>query len=65
METFGATPFPRIVEITRLAGMDPETPEFGFLRTKLIRQRNAVEDGFYQANELIKRTLERLRLLTI
>ena len=65
METFGATPFPRIVEITRLAGMDPETPEFGFLRTKLIRQRNAVEDGFYQANELIRGTLERLRLLTI
>ena len=45
--------------------MDPETPEFGFLRTKLIRQRNAVEDGFYQANALIKGTLERLRLLTI
>ncbi len=65
METFGATPFPRIAEITRLAGMDPETPEFGFLRTKLIRQRNAVEDGFYQANELIRGTLERLRLLTI
>ncbi|MEE8354463.1 MAG: M28 family peptidase, partial [Candidatus Bathyarchaeia archaeon] len=65
METFGATPFPRIAGITRLAGMDPETPEFGFLRTKLIRQRNAVEDGFYQANELIKGTLKRLRLLTI
>jgi len=65
METFGATPFPRIAEITKLGGMDPETPEFGFLRTKLIRQRNAVEDGFYQANELIKTTLERLRLLTI
>jgi hypothetical protein len=65
METFGATPFPRITEITRLAGMAPETPEFGFLRTKLIRQRNAVEDGFYQANALIKKTLERLRLLTI
>jgi hypothetical protein len=65
MEAFGATPFPRIAEITRLAGMDPDEPEFGFLRTKLIRQRNAVEDGFYQANDLIKRTLERLRLLTI
>jgi len=65
METFGATPFPRIADITRLANMDPKTPEFGFLRTKLIRQRNAVEDGFFQANELIKGTLERLRLLTI
>ena len=65
METFGATPFPRIADITKLAKMDPETLKFGFLRTKLIRQRNAVEDGFYQANDLIKRTLERLRLLTI
>jgi hypothetical protein len=65
METFGATPFPRIADITKLTDIDPGTPKFGFLRTKLIRQRNAVEDGFYQANDLIKRTLERLRLLTI
>jgi hypothetical protein len=65
METFGATPFPRIVEITKLAEMNPKNPEFGFLRTKLLRQRNAVEDGFFRANKLIKETLERLRLLTI
>ncbi len=65
METFGATPFPRIVEITKLAEIDPKNPKFGFLRTKLLRQRNAVEDGFFQANKLIKETLERLRLLTI
>jgi hypothetical protein len=65
METFGATPFPRIVEITKLAEMNPKNSEFGFLRTKLLRQRNAVEDGFFRANKLIKETLERLRLLTI
>ncbi|UCH57909.1 MAG: hypothetical protein JSV18_03130, partial [Candidatus Bathyarchaeota archaeon] len=66
METFGATPFPRINEIKRLAEIgDPGKPEFQFLKTKLLRQRNAVEDGFYQANELIRKTLERLRLLTL
>lgn len=61
METFGATPFPRIAEITRLAGMTlHQSPEFKFLRTKLIRQRNAVEDGFYQASELIRETLAKV-----
>ena len=60
METFGATPFPRIHETYRLAEMDPGTPEFWFLHTKLLRQRNAVEDGFYQANELIKNTIRKI-----
>jgi hypothetical protein len=62
METFGATPFPRIAEITRLADMTlHQSPEFKFLRTKLIRQGNAVEDGFYQASELIRETLAKLK----
>jgi len=61
METFGATPFPRISEITKLAGMTiHQSPEFKFLRTKLLRQRNAVEDGFHQANKLIRETLAKL-----
>jgi len=59
METFGATPFPRIQEIAKLAGMPPDSPEFHFLKTKLLRQRNAVEDAFYGANELIKETLRK------
>ena len=37
-----------------------QSPEFKFLYTKLVRERNLVEDGFYQANELIKATLEKL-----
>jgi len=66
METFGATPFPRISEIADLGAIgEPEKPEFQFLKVKLIRQRNLVEDGFYRANELIKKTLERVKLLTI
>jgi hypothetical protein len=61
METFGAQPFPRISQITDLANMTlHQSPEFKFLYTKLVRERNLVEDGFYQANELIKATLEKL-----
>lgn len=59
METFGATPFPRIKEITDLADMTLyQSPEFKFLKTKLVRQRNLVEDAFYQTNELIRKTLK-------
>jgi len=58
METFGAQPFPRISEIVDLANMTlHQSPEFKFLLTKLVRERNTVEDAFYQANELIKKTL--------
>ncbi len=61
METFGAQPFPRISQIVDLAEMTlHQSPEFKFLYTKLVRERNLVEDGFYQANELIKATLEKL-----
>jgi len=61
METFGAQPFPRISQITELASMTlHQSPEFKFLYTKLVRERNLVEDGFYQANELIKATLQKL-----
>jgi hypothetical protein len=34
-----------------------QSPEFKFLLTKLVRERNTVEDAFYQANELVKKTL--------
>jgi hypothetical protein len=66
METFGATPFPRIAETPRLAEIgDHQLHEFQLLRTKLLRQRNAVEEGFYQANEMIKKTMDKARLLTL
>ena len=61
METFGAQPFPRISEIVDLANMTlHQSPEFKFLLTKLVRERNMVEDAFYQANELIRKTLMEL-----
>jgi len=61
METFGAQPFPRISEIVDLANMTlHQSPEFKFLLTKLVRQRNMVEDAFYKANDLIRETLTEL-----
>jgi len=60
METFGALPFPRIAEIIDLAGMDQKSHEFNLLHNKLVRQRNTVEEGFYQANQLIARIIESL-----
>jgi hypothetical protein len=62
METFGATPFPRIAGIVDLANMTlHQSHEFKLLRNHLLRQRNAVEEGFHQANQLIRETLEKLR----
>ena len=37
-----------------------QAPEFKFLLTKLVRQRNFVEDGFCLANDLIRETLAKL-----
>jgi len=62
METFGAQPFPRISRIIDLASMTlHQSSEFKLLLTKLIRERNLVEDGFYQSNELIKSTINQLK----
>jgi hypothetical protein len=62
METFGATPFPRIAGILDLTNMTlHQSHEFKLLLTKLLRQRNIVEEGFYQANALIWETLESLQ----
>jgi hypothetical protein len=60
METFGALPFPRIAEIIDLASRAHQSHEFNLLHNKLVRQRNIVEEGFYQANQLIERILESL-----
>lgn len=62
METFGAAPFPRLQGIVKLAEMPlPHGHEFKLLRTKLQRDRNYVEDGFYLANETIKETLAKIK----
>lgn len=60
METFGASPFPRIAGIKDLAKLTPQTHEFKLLNNKLVRQRNIIEDGFYQANQLIAENLRKL-----
>jgi N-acetylated-alpha-linked acidic dipeptidase len=60
METFGATPFPRISGIIELAEMTLQSHEFNLLKNKLLRQRNLVEEGFYQANLLIEKTITKL-----
>jgi hypothetical protein len=60
METFGALPFPRIAEIVELANMTPQSHEFKLLNNKLLRQRNIVEEGFYQANNVINHILVKL-----
>lgn len=58
MATFGALPFPRIQGLLKLADMPlHQSPEFKFLQTKLLRERNYVEDGFRLANDLIRETL--------
>ena len=61
MATFGALPFPRIQGVRELANMSlHQSAQFKFLQTKLLRERNYVEDGFNLANELIRETLARV-----
>jgi len=61
MGAFGAKPFPRLQGILALADMPlHQSKEFKFLRTKLLRERNYVEDGFHSANALIQKTLDAL-----
>jgi hypothetical protein len=62
METFGAQPFPRISGITDLANMTlHQSHEFKLLKNHLLRQRNIVEEGFTQANLLVKEMLAGLK----
>ena len=61
METFGAQPFPRIAGVVDLANMTfHQSHEFKLLKNHLLRQRNIVEEGFYQANKTIKEIIEQL-----
>lgn len=61
METFGMKPFPRLQAVLELAQMPlPHHPDFKFLATHLVRQRNFVEDGFYLAIKQIQDTLKKV-----
>lgn len=62
MEDFGMKPFPRLQPILELAQMPlPQHPDFKFLVTKLVRQRNFIEDGFYLAIEQVRDTLKKVK----
>ena len=62
MAAFGAIPFPRINPILKLTDMSlHQSPQFKLLKTKLVRERNYVEDGFFQANQLIRETLAKYK----
>jgi hypothetical protein len=43
---------PGLRQVAELAKLQPGTNEYGFLRTKLVRQRNRVHDALLQATEL-------------
>jgi len=62
MEDFGLKAFPRLQPILDLVQMPlPHHPDFKFLTTDLIRQRNFVEDGFYLAIKEIQDTLDEVK----
>jgi len=46
----------------QLAGLDPNTPEFRTLKTKLVRENNRVCDALEEAIEVIDSTFQRLQM---
>lgn len=60
----GKLAFPGLRPILELAEMPlpypGQVPDFGFLRTKLVRERNKAEDGFVLAIDQIKRTIDKV-----
>lgn len=63
MEDVGYTPFPRLYGILDMADIEiPEADEFKLWYTKLLRERNFVEDGFYLANEAIRKTVAEIQV---
>ncbi len=49
----GTVPVPGLREVGQLAGMDRESDEFRFLKTKLIRQRNRIEHALRAARRMV------------
>lgn len=46
---------PSLDDVARLAGLDPETPEYWFLQTRLVRDRNRVTQRLHGALEVANR----------
>lgn len=65
MEHFGARPFESLQPIVDLAEMPlpypSARPDFLMLKTKLVRERNKVEDSFFLATKEIKETVENVK----
>jgi hypothetical protein len=49
---------PGLMQARELAGFDPVPNEYGFLRTRLVRQRNRIHDALLQATELAESLTE-------
>ncbi len=49
----GSPPLPGLADVVDLAGLDPATDQFHFLRTKLVRERNRVEHALRAALRLV------------
>lgn len=45
---------PGLAPIADLAGLDPDSDDYHYLKTKLTRQRNRIEDALLQASEVLE-----------
>jgi hypothetical protein len=45
---------PGLQAVKKLAGLDPQSDDYGFLRTRLVRERNRVSDALQNASEHIE-----------
>jgi len=67
MEDFGMKPFPGLQPLLDLARLPlpyaGPSPDFLMLKTKLVRERNRVEDGFFSAAEEIRETERKIRAI--
>jgi hypothetical protein len=52
---------PGLQGVTRLASLDPDSDEYGFLRTRLVRERNRVADALASAAEHVEWLLGQTR----
>ena len=50
----GTVPVPGLREVEQLASMDPNSDDFKFLKTKLVRQRNRIEHALRAAKREIE-----------
>lgn len=55
---YGIPLLPALQQVTELSSTDPESSEAGFLRTKIVRQMNKVNDKLGTAEELIDAAIE-------